>query len=65
MGHRRADTCRGRADGDFRDQSKRLAGKALDLLEGEGRVLRIKGKGTIVTKPKFGYEAADAAGRWF
>ena len=45
--------------------SRSVTRKALDLLEGEGRVLRIKGKGTIVTKPKFGYEAADAAGRWF
>ncbi len=45
--------------------SRSVTRKALDLLEGEGRVLRIKGKGTMVTKPKFGYEAADAAGRWF
>ena len=45
--------------------SRSVTRKALDLLEGEGRVLRIKGKGTVVTKPKFGYEAADAAGRWF
>jgi GntR family transcriptional regulator len=45
--------------------SRSVTRKALDLLEGEGRVLRIKGKGTIVTKPKFGFEAVDAAGRWF
>lgn len=45
--------------------SRSVTRKALDLLEGEGRVLRIKGKGTIVTRPKFGYEAVDAAGRWF
>jgi GntR family transcriptional regulator len=45
--------------------SRSVTRKALDLLEGEGRVLRIKGKGTVVTKPKFGYEAVDAAGRWF
>lgn len=45
--------------------SRSVTRKALDLLEGEGRVLRIKGKGTMVTKPKFGYEAVDAAGRWF
>lgn len=45
--------------------SRSVTRKALDLLEGEGRVLRIKGKGTVVTRPKFGYEAVDAAGRWF
>jgi GntR family transcriptional regulator len=45
--------------------SRSVTRKALDLLEGEGRVLRIKGKGTIVIRPKFAYEAVDAAGRWF
>ena len=45
--------------------SRSVTRKALDLLEGEGRVLRIKGKGTIVIKPKFAYEGVDAAGRWF
>jgi GntR family transcriptional regulator len=45
--------------------SRSVTRKALDLLEGEGRVLRIKGKGTVVTRPKFAYEAVDAAGRWF
>jgi GntR family transcriptional regulator len=45
--------------------SRSVTRKALDLLEGEGRVLRIKGKGTVVIKPKFAYEAVDAAGRWF
>ena len=45
--------------------SRSVTRKALDLLEGEGRVLRIKGKGTIVTKAKFAYEAVDAAGSWF
>jgi GntR family transcriptional regulator len=45
--------------------SRSVTRKALDLLEGEGRVLRIKGKGTVVTKSKFSYEAVDAAGRWF
>jgi GntR family transcriptional regulator len=45
--------------------SRSVTRKTLDLLEGEGRVLRIKGKGTVVTKPKFGYAAVDAAGRWF
>jgi GntR family transcriptional regulator len=45
--------------------SRSVTRKSLDLLEGEGRVLRIKGKGTIVTKPKFSYDAAEAAGTWF
>jgi GntR family transcriptional regulator len=45
--------------------SRSVTRKALDLLEGEGRVLRIKGKGTVVIKPKFAYGAIEAAGRWF
>ncbi len=45
--------------------SRSVTRKALDLLEGEGRVLRIKGKGTLVVGPKFAYEAVDAAGSWF
>ena len=45
--------------------SRSVTRKALDVLEGEGRVLRIKGKGTIVTKPKFSYGAVDAAGNWY
>ena len=45
--------------------SRSVTRKALDVLEGEGRVLRIKGKGTIVTKPKFSYGAVEAAGGWF
>ena len=31
--------------------------RALDVLENEGVVLRIKGKGTLVTEPKFEFEA--------
>ena len=31
--------------------------RALDVLENEGAVLRIKGKGTLVTEPKFEFEA--------
>ena len=31
--------------------------RALDVLENEGLVLRIKGKGTLVTEPKFEFEA--------
>ena len=45
--------------------SRSVTRKALDLLEGEGRVLRVKGKGTLVVAPKFAYEAVDAAGNWF
>ena len=45
--------------------SRSVTRKALDLLEGEGRVLRVKGKGTLVVPPKFAYEAVDAAGNWF
>ena len=45
--------------------SRSVTRKALDLLEGEGRVLRVKGKGTLVVGPKFAYEAVDAAGSWF
>jgi GntR family transcriptional regulator len=45
--------------------SRSVTRKALDLLEGEGRVLRVKGKGTLVVGPKFAYEAIGAAGDWF
>ncbi len=45
--------------------SRSVTRKALDLLEGEGRVIRVKGKGTLVVGPKFAYEAVDAAGSWF
>jgi GntR family transcriptional regulator len=45
--------------------SRSVTRKALELLENEGRVLRIKGKGTLVVQPKFTYEASSAAGQWF
>jgi len=45
--------------------SRSVTRKTLDILEGEGRVLRIKGKGTIVTRPKVSYHAVSAAGDWF
>jgi len=45
--------------------SRSVTRKALELLENEGRVLRIKGKGTIVVQPKFTYEGNSAAGQWF
>jgi GntR family transcriptional regulator len=34
--------------------------RALDVLENEGVVLRIKGKGTLVTEPKFEFEAIQS-----
>jgi GntR family transcriptional regulator len=45
--------------------SRSVTRKTLDILEGEGRVIRIKGKGTLVTQPKTSYQAAEAAGTWF
>jgi GntR family transcriptional regulator len=38
--------------------------KALDVLEGDGQVYRVKGKGTVVAPPKFRYEAVSAARDW-
>lgn len=45
--------------------SRSVTRKALELLENEGRVLRINGKGTVVVRPKFAYQGASAAGQWF
>ncbi len=45
--------------------SRSVTRKTLDVLEGEGRGLRIKGKGTLVTEPKFSQQSVDVAGRWF
>jgi GntR family transcriptional regulator len=44
--------------------SRSVTRKALDLLEGQGHVFRIKGKGTVVANPKFSYEAAGTAATW-
>jgi GntR family transcriptional regulator len=44
--------------------SRTVIRKALDILEQEGRVYRVKGKGTIVAPPKFRYEAVGAAADW-
>jgi GntR family transcriptional regulator len=44
--------------------SRTVIRKALDLLEGEGRVVRIKGKGTVVASPKLRYEAVAEPGMW-
>ena len=44
--------------------SRTVIRKALDMLEADGAVIRIKGKGTVVAEPKFRYEAVTAAGEW-
>jgi GntR family transcriptional regulator len=44
--------------------SRTVIRKALDMLEADGAVVRIKGKGTVVAQPKFRYEAVAAAGEW-
>jgi GntR family transcriptional regulator len=44
--------------------SRTVIRKALDMLEADGAVIRVKGKGTIVAQPKFHYEAVAAAGEW-
>lgn len=45
--------------------SRSVTRKSLDILEGEGRVLRIKGKGTLVSQPKTSYRATESAASWF
>jgi GntR family transcriptional regulator len=44
--------------------SRTVIRKALDVLEGDGQVYRVKGKGTVVSPPKFRYEAVAAAQEW-
>jgi GntR family transcriptional regulator len=44
--------------------SRTVIRKALDVLEGDGQVYRIKGKGTVVAPRKFRYEAVAAARDW-
>jgi GntR family transcriptional regulator len=44
--------------------SRTVIRKALDMLEADGAVIRVKGKGTVVAQPKFRYEAVAAAGEW-
>lgn len=41
--------------------SRTVIRNALDILEGDGQVIRIKGKGTIVAEPKVWHEALAAA----
>lgn len=44
--------------------SRTVIRRALDVLEGDGQVMRVKGKGTVVAPPKFRYEAVAVAQRW-
>lgn len=44
--------------------SRSVTRKALDVLEGDGQVYRVKGKGTVVAQPKFRYEGVGAAAEW-
>lgn len=44
--------------------SRTVIRKALDILEDDGQVHRVKGKGTFVSEPKFRYEAVAAAAGW-
>ena len=41
--------------------SRTVVRKALDILEGDGQIIRSKGRGTVVAQPKFRYEAIAAA----
>jgi GntR family transcriptional regulator len=41
--------------------SRTVIRKALDILEGDAQVVRIKGKGTVVTEAKVSYDAVAAA----
>jgi GntR family transcriptional regulator len=44
--------------------SRTVIRKALDVLEGDGQVYRVKGKGALVAPPKFRYEAVALAQEW-
>jgi GntR family transcriptional regulator len=44
--------------------SRTVIRKALDILENDGAVIRVKGKGTLVAAPKFRYEAIAGPGMW-
>jgi GntR family transcriptional regulator, N-acetylglucosamine utilization regulator len=44
--------------------SRTVIRKALDVLEGDGQIYRVKGKGSVVAPPKFRYEAVAAAQQW-
>lgn len=44
--------------------SRTVIRKSLDILEGDGRVIRVKGKGTLVAALKFQYETAADPSLW-
>lgn len=44
--------------------SRTVIRNALDILEGDGQVFRVKGKGTVVAQPKVWYDAVTAAKRF-
>ena len=44
--------------------SRTVIRKALDILEADGQIFRVKGRGTVVAPPKFRYEAVAAARQW-
>lgn len=45
--------------------SRTVIRKALDVLEGDGQICRVKGKGAVVSPPKFRYEAIATARDWY
>ena len=45
--------------------SRTVIRKALDVLEGDGQVYRVKGKGTVAAPPKFRYDAVATARDWY
>lgn len=44
--------------------SRPVIRQALDILEGDGQVIRVRGKGTLVAQPKLRYEAVTAVAAW-
>lgn len=44
--------------------SRTVIRKALDVLQSDGQIIRVKGKGSIVAEPKFRWEATASAGDW-
>ncbi|HUY24173.1 MAG TPA: GntR family transcriptional regulator, partial [Candidatus Saccharimonadales bacterium] len=44
--------------------SRTVIRKALDVLEADGDISRVKGKGSIVAQPKFRWEATAGARDW-
>jgi len=44
--------------------SRTVIRQALDVLESDGLIYRVKGRGTVVSDPKFRYEAVVVGERW-